>query len=39
MKEVYKLMMRTTDEAIIRKCMRIYIMMAASGLSLSQIIT
>lgn len=32
-------MMRTTDEAIIRKCMRLYVTMANSGASLTGVIT
>eukprot|EP00347_Sterkiella_histriomuscorum_P016569 403352695 len=37
--EVYKLMMRSSDEGLIRKCMRLYIQMANSGSSLSGVIT
>jgi len=39
MHEVYKLLMRSKDEAIIRKCMRLYVIMASSGASLSGVIT
>lgn len=34
MREVYKLMIRTPEEAIIRKCMRLYILISTAGCSL-----
>ncbi|CDW81565.1 soss complex subunit b1 [Stylonychia lemnae] len=39
MQEIYKLLMRSRDEAIIRKCMRLYVIMSSSGASLSGVIT
>jgi len=39
MQEVYKLMMRSKDEGIIRKCMRLYLHMANSGATLSGVLT
>jgi hypothetical protein len=38
-KEVYRLMIRSSDEAVIRKCMRVYISMAAAGFGLSSVIS
>jgi hypothetical protein len=39
MKAIYSLMIRTSDEAVIRKCMRVYIAISNSGFSLSSCIT
>lgn len=39
MQELYKLMIRTKDEGILRKCMRVYIQMSAAGCSLSTVLS
>lgn len=38
-KEVVKLMMRTTDETIIRKCVRLLILISNTGQSISSVIS
>lgn len=39
MQELYKLMIRTTDEGVLRKCMRVYIQMSGSGCPLSTVLS
>jgi len=39
MQEVYKTLMLSSDEGVIRKCLRLYILISNSGVALNPVIT